>query len=258
MLPHGVTPTTLVNGDVWTETAGLFARLNGATRRLVQDNEAAGFELTSRKGAANGYASLDAGIKLPVAQLPTTGVPYELTTARGAANGYAPLGADSEVPAANLPPVTGVTAIAGLTGSITAIGARTALSIDAVDNTPDIAKPISLAQQAALDAKSAVTRDITTYTGSVTLALADRGRLVFSNAAAAHTLTIPANATVAFAIGTQIDFVQIGTGQPAIAPAAGVTLSSDNNMRKIRARYTGASLIKQATDTWVLFGNLVT
>ena len=145
----------------------------------------------------------------------------------------------AKVPAVNLPPVTGVTAIAGLTGSITAIGARTALSIDAVDNTPDIAKPISIAQQTALDAKSAITRDITTYTGSVTLALADRGRLVFSNAAAAHTLTIPTNATVAFR-HRHPDRLCPDRGWPAaIAPAAGVTLNSDNNMRKIRARYTG-------------------
>lgn len=30
-LPHGVAPTTPVNGNVWTTTAGLFARINGAT-----------------------------------------------------------------------------------------------------------------------------------------------------------------------------------------------------------------------------------
>jgi len=29
--PHGTAPTTPVNGDVWTTTAGLFARINGAT-----------------------------------------------------------------------------------------------------------------------------------------------------------------------------------------------------------------------------------
>lgn len=30
-LPHGAAPTTPVNGDLWTTTAGLFARINGAT-----------------------------------------------------------------------------------------------------------------------------------------------------------------------------------------------------------------------------------
>jgi len=30
-VPHGVAPTTPVNGDMWTTTAGLFVRINGAT-----------------------------------------------------------------------------------------------------------------------------------------------------------------------------------------------------------------------------------
>ena len=30
-MPHGTAPTTLANGDVWTTTAGLYARINGAT-----------------------------------------------------------------------------------------------------------------------------------------------------------------------------------------------------------------------------------
>lgn len=30
-LPHGVAPTTPVNGDVWTTTAGVYTRVNGAT-----------------------------------------------------------------------------------------------------------------------------------------------------------------------------------------------------------------------------------
>lgn len=30
-LPHGTAPTSPVNGDVWTTTAGLFVRINGAT-----------------------------------------------------------------------------------------------------------------------------------------------------------------------------------------------------------------------------------
>jgi len=33
-LPHGATPTTLVNGDMWTTTAGVYARINGVTRDL--------------------------------------------------------------------------------------------------------------------------------------------------------------------------------------------------------------------------------
>jgi len=39
--PHGAAPTTPANGDVWTTTAGVFARVNGATQQLdVVDNTA--------------------------------------------------------------------------------------------------------------------------------------------------------------------------------------------------------------------------
>jgi len=34
-LPHGTAPTTPVNGDVWSTTSGLFARINGSTRQYV-------------------------------------------------------------------------------------------------------------------------------------------------------------------------------------------------------------------------------
>lgn len=35
-LPHGAAPTTnITNGDVWSTTAGLFARINGATATLA-------------------------------------------------------------------------------------------------------------------------------------------------------------------------------------------------------------------------------
>lgn len=34
-LPHGAAPTTPVNGDVWTTTSGLFARINGGTQQYA-------------------------------------------------------------------------------------------------------------------------------------------------------------------------------------------------------------------------------
>lgn len=34
-LPHGTTPTTLLNGDIWTTTAGLFCRINGVTKTVT-------------------------------------------------------------------------------------------------------------------------------------------------------------------------------------------------------------------------------
>lgn len=34
-LPHGTTPTTLNNGDMWTTTSGLFVRINGVTKTVT-------------------------------------------------------------------------------------------------------------------------------------------------------------------------------------------------------------------------------
>lgn len=54
------------------------------------------------KAAANGVASLDASTRLPVAQSPYTFTP-ENAANKGAANGYAGLGSDGKVPSAQLP-----------------------------------------------------------------------------------------------------------------------------------------------------------
>lgn len=83
-LAHRTAPGSPANGDAWTTTAGIFARINGATIGPLIDaaaltaHEAAadphpGYQRESEKAAANGYASLDATGKVPAAQLPATG-----------------------------------------------------------------------------------------------------------------------------------------------------------------------------------------
>jgi len=90
----------------------------------------------------------------------------------------------------------------------------------------------------------------TTYT----LVLTDAGKLVEMSNAAAITLTIPTNATTAFPTGTQIDLLQTGAGQVTVG-GAGVTLQSNGTKLKLNGQYAAATLIKRATDTWVLIGN---
>jgi hypothetical protein len=95
-----------------------------------------------------------------------------------------------------------------------------------------------------------------TQAGSYTLVLSDAGKLVEMNSASANTLTIPANSSIAFPIGSKIDIVQTGAGECSIAPASGVTLNSDSSKRKINAQWAAATLVKRDTDTWVLIGAL--
>jgi hypothetical protein len=91
----------------------------------------------------------------------------------------------------------------------------------------------------------------TTYTP----VLSDAGKLVTLSNGSAITLTVPPNADVAFAVGTRIDLAQIGAGQVTVAQGSGVTVSSTPTL-KARAQYSGLTLVKTATNTWLLFGDL--
>jgi hypothetical protein len=91
----------------------------------------------------------------------------------------------------------------------------------------------------------------TTYT----LVLADVNKLVELSNASAITLTVPTNAALAgFNAGDQINLLQTGAGQVTVG-GAGVTVNGTPGL-KLRAQYSSATLIKRATDTWVLIGDL--
>lgn len=88
-----------------------------------------------------------------------------------------------------------------------------------------------------------------------TLVLADAFKLVAMNNAAANTLTVPPNTAVAFPVGTRIDLSQDGAGQTTIAAGSGVTIRTPETL-KLRKQWGKATLIKRATNTWDLEGNL--
>lgn len=92
----------------------------------------------------------------------------------------------------------------------------------------------------------------TTYT----LVAGDASLVVTLSNASSITLTVPANSSVAFAVGTTISLVQLGAGQVTVAGAGGVTVNSRGSALKIAGQYGAAALHKTATDTWVLFGDL--
>lgn len=92
----------------------------------------------------------------------------------------------------------------------------------------------------------------TTYTA----VLGDDGKLVTCDNGSAIALTIPPNSSVAFGIGTQINIMQLGTGQVTITAGAGVTLRSAGSKLKTNGQYAVATCCKIATDTWVVVGNV--
>jgi hypothetical protein len=74
--------------------------------------------------------------------------------------------------------------------------------------------------------------------------------------AAATTITVPPNASVAFPIGTSIAFEQGDTGIVTVAPGAGVTLNSRGGVFSTAGRYAVGQIKKTGTNTWTVFGDL--
>jgi len=92
----------------------------------------------------------------------------------------------------------------------------------------------------------------TTYT----LVAGDAGYLVTLTNAASITLTVPLNSSVAFATGTQITITQSGAGTVTVAGAVGVTINSADGDLKLRSQWSAATLIKIATNSWILIGDI--
>ena len=89
----------------------------------------------------------------------------------------------------------------------------------------------------------------TTYT----LTTGDIGKLVTCSNASSIVVTIPAST---FAIGDQINIMQLGVGQVTFTPAATVTMKSSGTKTKTFGQYAVATLICIATNDWVLVGNI--
>ena len=274
-------------------------------------------ELAAALGDDASFATTTAtsiGLKAPLASPTFTGTPLSTTaavdtnttqiatTAYVVGQGYAKLAS---------PTFTGT--VSGITATMVGLGS--------VNNTADTAKPVSTAQQTALDLKANLasptfTGTVTipsgasisgfaplaspTFTGTVTLpsgtvtstmildgtianadisttaaidlgkladvstsaqtasytlVLADKNKIVEMSVATANNLTVPPNSSVAYPVGAQINILQTGAGQTTIVEGAGVTVNRTPGL-KLRAQWSSATLIKRATDSWVLVGDL--
>jgi len=88
-----------------------------------------------------------------------------------------------------------------------------------------------------------------------TLALSDDGTIIEMSNSSGSTVTVPTNATAAFPVGTQIQLLQTSLGQITVAPASGVTVNANPGL-KTRGQWSFATLLKRATDIWVLVGDI--
>ena len=93
-------------------------------------------------------------------------------------------------------------------------------------------------------------------TTNYTLTLTDAGKTITITSADNKWVTIPANSSVSFPVGTRMDIIRLGNGEVYINPDTGVTLNSKEGNKCISTQYSGATLVKLDTNTWILVGDL--
>jgi hypothetical protein len=96
----------------------------------------------------------------------------------------------------------------------------------------------------------------TTYTSVLT---DGNNTLVTLSNASAIALTIPTNASVAFPVGTILNFAQTGAGQVTLSGASGVTITSTGataTAPKTRVQYSAATAIQTSANNWLVIGDL--
>jgi hypothetical protein len=154
-----------------------------------------------------------------------------------------------------------------LTGDVTTSSGAVATTIanNAVTNAKIANSTIDLTTKVTgvlPTANVGATRTINAQTGTTyTFVLADGASagghpVVTGSNASAETFTVPTNASVAYPTGEQIDVCQVGAGKLTLAAAGGVTINSQASSLSLAAQYTCATLLKTATNTWLLIGNI--
>jgi hypothetical protein len=94
-------------------------------------------------------------------------------------------------------------------------------------------------------------------TANYTLQFGDEGSFIQANGT--FQITVPLDSEVNFPIGTQINLLNIGTGDIEIESKFSLfeylTINATPGL-KLRTQWSSATLIKRAPNTWVLVGDL--
>lgn len=85
------------------------------------------------------------------------------------------------------------------------------------------------------------------------LDLADN--IIEVDSTSATTITIPLDSSVDYPVGTSIDILQTNTGQVTIAADGGVTMNGTPGF-KLRTRWSSATILKRAANSWIVYGDL--
>jgi hypothetical protein len=124
----------------------------------------------------------------------------------------------------------------------------------------NLSNNISTSDLAAGAARAGFTSTLNEVLANYALVLTDLAKLVTMSNSSTSSITIPANASVAFNVGDRIDVLQKGSGSLQILGASGVTVNctpqGTANTANLRTQWSSATLVKLATNQWVVIGDL--
>ena len=82
---------------------------------------------------------------------------------------------------------------------------------------------------------------------------ADQGKIIEFNGT--FTVTVPPESSVNYATGSVLNLLNIGTGTITIAGGTAVTVNGNPGL-KLSSQWSGASIVKRSSNTWVAVGDL--
>jgi len=90
-------------------------------------------------------------------------------------------------------------------------------------------------------------------TVAYTFGSADQGKILEFNGT--FTVTVPPESTFNYATGSVLNLLNIGTGTITIAGGTAVTVNGNPGL-KLSTQWSGASIVKRSSNTWVAVGDL--
>jgi hypothetical protein len=149
---------------------------------------------------------------------------------------------------------TGATG-ASVTGPTGATGAASTVTGPTGPTGPSVTGPTGAVGPTGAQGVWDTAQVIETKSDTYTLVLADAGKLIRCTKGTSMSIIVPLNSAEAYSVGQRIDIMQYGAGQVTISGDTGVTVRATPT-NKLRATYSTASIIKIATDEWVLAGDV--
>ena len=131
-----------------------------------------------------------------------------------------------------------------------------AAAVDTAELASGAVTTVKLADGAVEKAKYGPV-DLNAQTGTTyTLVLGDASKLVTLTNSSAITVTVPAEASVDFPVGSVVKLAQLGSGVVTVTGASGVTVTSYASLNDLAGAGATATLIKTGADAWLLEGLL--